>query len=98
VKRGWSRPLVGRRLERARLDAFVAEVRSGHSQVLVLRGEAGIGKSTLLEHVATQAEGCRVLAGAGVPADTEFAFAALHQVLSPLLGGVDGLPPRNATR
>jgi hypothetical protein len=66
----------------------------------VLRGEAGIGKSALLEHVATQAEGCRVLAGAGVQADTELAFAALHQVLSPLLGGVDRLPApqRDAVR
>jgi hypothetical protein len=60
--------------------------------VLVLRGEAGIGKSALLEHVATQAEGCRVLAGAGVQADTELAFATLHQVLTPLLGGADRLP------
>jgi predicted ATPase len=89
----WSRPLVGRRVERARLDAFVAGVRSGQSQVLVLRGEAGIGKSALLEQVATQAEGCRVLAGAGVQADMELPFAALHQVLGPLLGGVDRLPP-----
>jgi predicted ATPase len=98
VKRAWSRPLVGRRAERARLDAFVAEVRSGRSQVLVLRGEAGIGKSALLEHVATQAEGCRVLAGAGVQADTELAFAALHQVLSPLLAVWNGYLLRNATR
>jgi hypothetical protein len=75
----WSRPLVGRRVERARLDALVAAVRSGRSQVLVLRGEAGIGKSALLEHVATQAEGCRVLVGAGVQADMELAFAPLHQ-------------------
>jgi hypothetical protein len=60
--------------------------------VLVLCGEAGIGKSALLEHVATQAEGCRVLAGAGVQADTELAFATLHQVLTPLLGGADRLP------
>jgi DNA-binding NarL/FixJ family response regulator len=90
---GWSRPLVGRRVERGRLDAFVAAVRSGQSQALVLRGEAGIGKSALMEHVAARAEGCRVLVGVGVQADTELAFAALHQVLSPLLGGVDRLPP-----
>jgi DNA-binding CsgD family transcriptional regulator len=89
----WSRPLVGRRLERARLDEFVAAVRSGHSRVLVLRGEAGIGKSALLEHLASQAQGCRVLVGTGVQADTELAFAALHQVLGPLLGRVDRLPP-----
>jgi DNA-binding CsgD family transcriptional regulator len=88
----WSRPLVGRRVERARLDAFVAAVRAGHSQVLVLRGEAGIGKSALLEVLASQTAGCRVLVGAGVQADTELAFAALHQVLGPLLGGVDRLP------
>jgi AAA ATPase domain len=59
----------------------------------VLGGEAGIGKSALLEHVATQAQRCRVLFGAGVEADTELAFAALHQVLSPLLGRVDRLLP-----
>jgi hypothetical protein len=89
----WSSPLVGRCVERDRLDALLGAVRSGQSQVLVLRGEAGIGKSALLEYAATQAEGCRLLAGAGVEADTEIAFVALHQVLCPLLTGVDRLPP-----
>ncbi len=88
----WHVPLVGRRAERARVDALVAAIRSGQSQVLVLRGEAGIGKSALLEHIARQADGCRVLVGAGVQADTELAYAGLHQILGPLMSGVDQLP------
>ena len=53
--------LLGRRSERATLDAFVAAVRAGESQAPVVRGEPGVGKSALLDYVAEQATGCRKL-------------------------------------
>ena len=82
----------GRRAERAQLDRLLETVRSGHSAVLVLRGEAGIGKSVLLGYVAERGEDCRVLRAAGVESERELPFAALHQLCSPLLGGLERLP------
>ena len=83
---------MGRRAERACIDSVLSSVRSGQSQVLVLRGEAGIGKSALLRHIAGQANGCRLLVAAGVQADMELAFAGLHHILGALMGGIDRLP------
>ena len=83
---------MGRRAERACIHSVLSSVRSGQSQVLVLRGEAGIGKSALLRHIAGQANGCRLLVAAGVQADMELAFAGLHQILGALMGGIDRLP------
>jgi hypothetical protein len=96
----WSKPLVGRGAERSRLDDLVAAVRAGRSQTLVLRGVAGIGKTALLQYATGQARGCPVLVGAGIQADAELAYAGLHQVLGPLMGGVDRLvaPQRDALR
>ena len=65
-------------------------VRAGESSVLVLRGEAGVGKTALLEYVAEQASGCRVVRVAGVESEMELAFAGLHQLCAPLLDGLDG--------
>ncbi len=61
--------------------------------MLVLRGEAGIGKSALLDYVSARATGCRVARTAGVEAEMELAFAGLHQLCAPMLDHVDGLPP-----
>ncbi|MEV0788424.1 AAA family ATPase [Kribbella sp. NPDC050459] len=88
---GWQR-LRGRRAESARLDHVVAGVRSGDGQVLVMRGEAGIGKSALLEYVAGRADGCRVARASGVESEMEVPFAGLHQLCLPLLGLSDRLP------
>ncbi|BAU87695.1 luxR family transcriptional regulator fused with ATPase domain [Streptomyces laurentii] len=74
------------------LDEVVADTRAGRSQVLVLRGEAGVGKSALLEYLAENAAGCRVLRAVGVESEMELPFAGLHQLCAPLLGQLDRLP------
>src|SRR4051794_19082553 len=84
--------LRGRRNERDVLDRLLGEVRGGESSVLVLRGEAGIGKTALLDYVAEQASGCRVFRVAGVESEMELAFAGLYQLCAPMLSGLDGLP------
>src|SRR6478735_9361058 len=64
----------------------------GQSSVQVLRGEAGVGKSSLLDYVAQQASGCHVARIAGVESEMELAYAGLHQLCMPLLDGLDALP------
>jgi DNA-binding CsgD family transcriptional regulator/tetratricopeptide (TPR) repeat protein len=86
------RRLRGRRDECAVLDRVLADARSGQSQVLVLRGDAGIGKSALLEHLVERAEGGRIARAAGVESQMELAFAGLHQLCAPMLGHLDRLP------
>jgi DNA-binding CsgD family transcriptional regulator len=78
--------------EREVLDRLVAGVRSGQSRVLVLRGEAGVGKTALLRHLAAAAEGCRVARVAGVESEMELAFAGLHGLCAPMLDGLAHLP------
>lgn len=92
--------LIGRRHERQVLDGLLAGVRTGRSEVLVLRGEAGIGKSELLRYLLERADGCRVVRVAGVQSESELSYAGLHQLCAPLLKHVDGLPEpqRNALR
>ena len=70
----------------------MARVRAGQSDVLVLRGEAGIGKTALLEHLSGAAEGCRIVRAAGVESEMELAFAGLHALCGPMLGGLAHLP------
>src|SRR5215813_7356298 len=74
--------LPGRHTVCRALDQLLEDVRAGQSRVLILRGEAGAGKSTLLEYLAARASesGCRVARAAGVPSETELAFAGLHQL------------------
>src|SRR4051794_3768988 len=84
--------LRGRRDERHALDRQLQRVRAGESSVLVLRGEAGIGKTALLEYVASRASGCRIVRVAGVDSEMELAFAGLHQLCAPMLDGLDRLP------
>ncbi|MGD0560411.1 MAG: AAA family ATPase [Streptosporangiaceae bacterium] len=84
--------LIGRRRERGVLDQLIDTVRAGGSRVLVVRGEPGIGKSVLLDYLAGQASGCRVVRAAGVESEMELAFAGLHQLLAPVLDQVGGLP------
>jgi DNA-binding CsgD family transcriptional regulator len=84
--------LVDRRTECAALDRLLDDVRSGTSRSLLIRGEAGIGKSALLEYLSTRAPGCRVVRAAGVQADAELAYAGLHQLCGPLLARLDRLP------
>jgi AAA ATPase domain len=74
------------------LAGLVAAVRAGESRVLVVRGEPGVGKTALLDYLAGQAQGCRVVRAAGVQSEIEFAFAGLHQLLAPMLDRVERLP------
>src|SRR5947207_8409319 len=83
--------LLGRAGECNALDRLVATVRSGQSEVLVLRGEPGIGKSALLEYVVEQASGWRVVRAAGVQSEMELPFAGLHQLCGPMLDRLGGL-------
>jgi hypothetical protein len=84
--------LFGRRSECVMLDAVVAGARAGQSQVLVVRGEAGIGKSALLDYVETHADGCHIVRLAGIEAEMELAYAGLHQFCAPFLDRLDRLP------
>ena len=84
--------LRGRSSECEVLERLISGARSGQSQVLVLRGEAGIGKTALLEYVSERASGFRVVRAAGVQSDMELAFAGLQQLCAPLLDRRDRLP------
>jgi DNA-binding CsgD family transcriptional regulator len=84
--------LRGRQAECQQLERLVEAVRRGASRVLVMSGEAGIGKSALLDHLAAEASGCRVVRAAGVQAEAELPFAGLHQLCTPLLHGLDRIP------
>ena len=84
--------LRGRSSERARLDQVLDEVRGGHSAVLVIRGEPGVGKTALLRYVTEQASGFRVAPIAGVESEMELAYAGLHQLCTPMLDELGALP------
>jgi len=84
--------LRGRRQQCSVLDGLLAEVRSGRSRVLVMRGEAGIGKTALLGYAAETAQDFRVARAGGVESEMELPFAALHQLCGPMLGRLGRLP------
>jgi DNA-binding CsgD family transcriptional regulator len=83
---------VGRSKEFGELDRLLAEARNGRSGVLVLRGEAGVGKTKLLESIVASASEWRVARTLGVESEAELAFAALHQLCSPSLDWLEQLP------
>src|SRR3954462_14702308 len=84
--------LLGRRTECEALDHVVETVRAGQSAVLVVRGEAGVGKTALLAHLIERASGCRVARASGVESEMELPFAGLHQLCAPMLDRLDRLP------
>src|SRR5262245_47685056 len=84
--------LRGRAAECERLDQLLAQAREGRSAVLVLRGEAGVGKTALLRYAAEHAPGFRVASIAGVESELGFAYSGLHLLCAPLLDRLDGLP------
>jgi DNA-binding CsgD family transcriptional regulator len=84
--------LLGRSREQERLGRFLTDIRSGRSGVLVVRGEAGIGKTALLEQLVEQASGCMVARATGVQADMELPFAGLQQLFGSMLGSLERLP------
>ena len=85
-------PLRGRASELTALARLVEAVLAGQSRVLVIRGEPGAGKTALLDYLAGQAPGCRVVRAVGVQSEMELAFAGLHQLCVPMLTRLDGLP------
>ncbi len=90
---GWNTTgLSGRGAECALLDELIAGVRGGESRSLVLRGEAGIGKTALLDHLIASAEGFTLVRAVGVESEMELPYAGLHQLCGPLLDGLDRLP------
>jgi DNA-binding CsgD family transcriptional regulator len=86
------RVLLGRAGEREMFDRLLRNVRGGQSAVLVVRGEAGAGKTALLQDVARQASEFRIAQVAGIEAEAELPFAALHLICAPLLTALDDLP------
>ncbi|BBY29180.1 ATP-binding protein [Mycolicibacterium sediminis] len=84
--------LYGRDAEIAALDHLLVTARSGASGVLVVHGEAGIGKTALLEHVIGSAAECLVLRTVGVESDMELAYAGLQQLCAPVLDRAVVLP------
>ena len=85
---------MDRRAERDALGGLVNAVRSGESRALVVRGDPGVGKTVLVDHLAGRASGagCRVARAPGVQSEMELAFAGLHQLCAPMLGHLDGIP------
>ena len=83
---------LGRTSEREVLDRLLANVRGGQSAVLIIRGEAGIGKTALLRYAARQATGFRLAQVTGVQAEMELPFAGIHQLCAPGLDRLDALP------
>ncbi len=84
--------LLGRRDECAALDRLVADVLASSSRVLVLRGEAGVGKSALLGYLSGRITGWHVASAVGVESEMELAYSGLHQLCAPLLDHLDELP------
>lgn len=88
--------LYGRSVETAAIDDLIDRARKGSGGALVLRGEAGAGKTALLDQVASRGGPMRVLRTTGVEAEADLAFAVLHQLLLPVTGLLDALPEPQA--
>ncbi|MEC3916913.1 helix-turn-helix transcriptional regulator [Nocardia sp. CDC160] len=85
-------PLRGREREQETLDNLIEGAREGHSAALVLRGEAGIGKTALLDYAAAHAGGLPLLRGTGIEVEAELPYAGLQLLLRPALGRLPDLP------
>jgi DNA-binding CsgD family transcriptional regulator len=88
--------LVGRAAECREIDELLAAARAGHGRALLLRGEAGIGKTALLQYALRHATGMRVLAARGIEAESEIPFSGLSELVQPLLDRIGELPARQA--
>ena len=90
--------LLGRWGECELLDQALADARAGRSRVVVLRGEAGAGKSALLDYLRGRVTGWHVATAVGVESEIEFAYSGLHQLCTPILDRLDRLPtPQRST-
>jgi DNA-binding CsgD family transcriptional regulator len=88
--------VIGRSAEQERIAAVLADAREGRSGVLVLRGEAGIGKTTLLRAAEEQADGMTVLRSTGIESEHDLPYAALHQLVRSHLTLLERLPEPQA--
>src|SRR5215217_2512620 len=86
--------LLGRADECDLLDGLIADVRRGQSRSLVLRGEAGIGKTALLKYLVESASDLTVARAVGVESEMELAFSSLHQLCGPILDLLPRLPAK----
>jgi DNA-binding CsgD family transcriptional regulator len=84
--------LRGRGAECERLDRLISDARGGTSGALVVRGEAGVGKTALLDYLLAHAAGCRIARAAGVESEMELPYAGLHQFCGPFLDRLEHLP------
>src|SRR6516164_2406913 len=84
--------VLGREQECAVIDRLLADARGGAAGALVVRGEPGIGKSALLSYARQQAPPMLVLSASGAEAESDLAFAGLHELLRPVLGYLGELP------
>jgi len=90
--RGWcALALTGGVAECRVLDHLIESVRAGGSQALVVRGEAGVGKTALLDYLAGHDSDCQVERAAGIESEMELVFAGLYQLCAPILDHLDGL-------
>ena len=89
--------LLGRNEERLAFDRLFAQARAGQGGTLVLVGEPGIGKTTLLEHAAGDVEGMRVLRARGIESEAVIPFAGLAELLRPALSALDRIPAPQAS-
>ena len=88
--------MVDRHHESGVLIGLLDDVRGGRGGVVVIRGEAGIGKTVLLDYTAWTASDLRLVRVAGVESEMELAFAALHQFCAPMLDQLARLPSHSA--
>jgi len=88
--------LYGREAERASIGELLDGARQSRSAVLVITGEPGVGKSALLADARDHASDMRVLSGTGVESEAHLPFAALHQIVRPVLGHIENLPKPQA--
>lgn len=88
--------LLGRTSELEHMGKVLDRARAGGGQALLLRGEAGIGKTTLLDAARGRAEGFTVLEARGVESESSLPFVALRDLLAPLAGHLEALPPPQA--
>jgi DNA-binding CsgD family transcriptional regulator len=91
------RVIVGRDGERGRIDRLLADARAGRSGALVVAGEAGMGKTALLDYARSAAKDLRVIRGVGIDTEAELPFSGLHLLLHPFIDRVDALSGPQAT-
>jgi hypothetical protein len=90
--------LLGRRTECAALDRLLTDVLAGRSRVTVLCGDAGVGKTALLDYVSDRVASWHIATATGVESEMDLAFSGLHQLCAPMLDHLERLPApqRNA--